>query len=78
MKVFVKQVSLHIFLSHLGSMIKVDKFKLPSMTISARVLHEVKEENQFFPREPTHPIWRVVKGFGLEALCKASVSRLKE
>ena len=33
---------------------------------------------QFFPRGPTHPGRRVFKGFGSEALCKASVWRLKE
>jgi len=37
--------ALHICLSHLGSMIKAEKFKLPSITISAKVLQEGKEED---------------------------------
>jgi len=36
---------LHIFLSHLGSMIKENSFKPPSMTISVEVLQEGKEED---------------------------------
>jgi len=36
---------LHIGLSHLGSVIKAEKFKLPSVTFSAGVLQEVKEED---------------------------------
>ena len=33
---------------------------------------------QFFPRRPAHPRREVVRNFGSEALCKASVGRLKE
>jgi len=32
-------------LGHLGSRIKAKKFKLPSVKFTAKVLHEVKEEN---------------------------------
>jgi len=33
---------------------------------------------QFFPGRPAHTRREVVRNFGLEALCKASVGRLKE
>ena len=65
-------------MSHLRSMIKAEKFKLPSVTISAGVLQEGQEGRQFFTGGPTHPGRKMVRGFGSEAICKASVWRLKE
>ena len=47
------------------------------MTFSAGVLHEVKEED-VLPRRTSTSRKGVFKGFGSEALCRASVWRLKE
>ena len=44
MKVLWSRCTSHL-LSHLGSMIKAKKLKLPSMTISVEVLQEGKEED---------------------------------
>ena len=62
---------------HLGSMIKAEKFKLPSMTFSVGAMHEVKEEDRS-SQEDKHIQEGVFKGFGSEAICKESVWRLKE
>lgn len=71
-------MQIHIGLSHLGSMIKAEKFKLPSVTFSAGVLHEVKEENNS-SQEDQH----IQRGKWSETLvqrhyAEASVWRMKE
>ena len=58
-------------------MIKAEKFKLPSVTFSVGVLHDVKEEDSS-SQEDKHIQEGSVQRLWFEALCKASIWRLKE
>ena len=69
MKVLWSRCTSHL-LSHLGSMIKEKKLKLPSMTILVEVLQQGKKEDNYSQED--QPIRRreIVRNFGSEVLCK--------
>ena len=77
MKVLWSRCTSHL-LSHLGSMIKAKKLKTTFYDHFSRSSVGRQGGRQFFPGRPTHPRRKVLRNFGSEALCKASVSRLKE
>ena len=69
---------LHIFLSHLGSRIKENNFKLPSINFIVEALHEVKKEKSSSQNDQPIQEGKWLKILAQTHYAKASVGKLKK